>query len=56
MKQVFIRCLLMLIIWSLGVCGAALAEGYVMAIPPQYDEVRDFREGLAANPQSENTG
>jgi len=46
MKRVFARCLLVLM--CLGVCGAALAEGYVMAIPPQYDDGREFSEGLAA--------
>jgi len=38
----------MLLVWSLGVGGAALAEGYVWVIPPQYDAASDFSEGLAA--------
>jgi len=33
---------------GVGVCDVALAESYTVVIPPQYDEVSDFSEGLAA--------
>jgi len=58
MKQVIIRCLLVLIClaMSLGVCGVASAEGYIEVIPPQYDDAKDFSEGLAAVRVGEKIG
>ena len=46
MKHVFARCLIVLIFLAMPL--GTLAEGYVWVIPPQYDDISDFSEGLAA--------
>lgn len=50
MKHSLVRCLtvLLCLAWSLSIGGAALAESYVQVVLPQYDEAREFSEGLAA--------
>ncbi|MCL2812319.1 MAG: WG repeat-containing protein [Clostridia bacterium] len=45
MKHIFARCLLMLM--CLAMSSGTLAEGYVWVIPPQFDDVLAFSDGLA---------
>lgn len=50
MKHGFIRRLFMALCLALSIMmgGTASAEGYMLAIPPRYDDARSFSEGLAA--------
>ncbi|MCL2812669.1 MAG: WG repeat-containing protein [Clostridia bacterium] len=54
MRFIFARCLLILM--CLAMSSGALAEGYVWVIPPQFDDARNFSEGLAVVMVGEKLG